>query len=66
MEFTIHEKKTPILPNAGSGIQSFMCKSDKLYQLGSDFIKTNPKINHTIFLNSTIYSIQREITILRI
>ena len=40
-----------------------MCKSVKLYQLGSEFIKINPKTITGPFrvkvMDSTIYSIQR-------
>ena len=34
----MHEKKTPVPPNAGSGIQSFV-EMLNFYQLGSNFIK---------------------------
>ena len=38
MEFTMHEKKTPVPPNPESGIQSFVAMLN-FYPLGSKFIE---------------------------
>ena len=40
MGFNMHEKTTPVPPNAGCGTQSFVRVLIKPYKLGSEFIKT--------------------------
>ena len=55
--------KTPVPPNAGSGIQSFL-RVLNFYQLRGEFIQKNPHKNDRFrfkVMNSPIYSIQREV-----
>ena len=59
----MHEKKTPVPPNAGSGIQSFL-RVLNFYQVRSEFIQKNPHKNDRFrfkVMNSPIYSKQREV-----